>query len=44
MLGARRLTVHATFRDAVIRAEILGTDRAARRAGVAGAVVAGVAE
>jgi len=38
VFGARGLTVHATLRDAVLRTEVLGADRAARRARFAGAV------
>src|SRR2546430_6835485 len=39
VLVARRLLVHATLRDTVLAAEVLGTDRAARRARLAAAVV-----
>src|SRR2546425_5667353 len=39
VLFTRRLSVHATLRDAMVRAKGLGADRAAVRAGVAGAVV-----
>src|SRR3989442_7581559 len=39
VLVTRRLSVHATLRDAMVRAEVLGTDRAAVRAGVAAAVL-----
>src|SRR2546427_12878438 len=35
----RRLSVHATLRDAMVRANVLGTDRAAVRAGLTGAVL-----
>src|SRR5213078_1509404 len=36
---ARRLLVHATLRDTVVAAEVLGTDRVARRARLTAAVV-----
>src|SRR2546429_3004081 len=39
VLVARRLLVHATLRDTMVAAEVLGTDRAARRARLAAAVV-----
>ncbi|HEX9611090.1 MAG TPA: hypothetical protein VF978_04315, partial [Gemmatimonadales bacterium] len=39
MLVTRRLPIHATLGDAVITAEVFGADRAAVRAGLAGAVV-----
>src|SRR3989449_2420464 len=39
VLVTRRLSVHATLRDAMVRAEVLGTDRAAVRAGLTGAVL-----
>src|SRR3989475_7556408 len=39
VLVARRLLVHATLRDTVVAAEVLGTDRAARRARLTAAVV-----
>src|SRR5713101_4914725 len=39
VLVTRRQTVHATLRDAVVRAEVLGANRAACRAGLAAAVV-----
>src|SRR5256712_8110886 len=39
VLVTRRLSVHPTLRDTVVRAKVLGTDRAAVRAGVAGAVL-----
>src|SRR6266545_2904465 len=39
VLLARRLPVHATLRDTVVRAEVLGADRAAVRAGLTAAVL-----
>src|SRR3989454_2043622 len=39
VLVARRLLVHATLRDTMVAAEVLDTDRAARRARLAAAVV-----
>src|SRR2546425_411080 len=39
VLLAGGLLIHAAPRDAVVRAEVLGADRAARRAGLTGAVV-----
>ena len=39
VLVARRLLVHATVGDAVVRAEVLGADRAAQRALITAAVV-----
>src|SRR6266581_565946 len=39
VLVARRLSVHATLGDAVVRAEVFGADRAAARASLTTAVV-----
>src|SRR6266571_2439575 len=39
VLVTRRLSVHPTLRDAMVRAKVLGTDRAAVRAGFAAAVL-----
>src|SRR5438876_257506 len=39
VLVTRRLSVHPTLRDAMVRAKVLGADRAAVRAGLTGTVV-----